>query len=231
MKTVLSVDVGLKNLGVCIMTKAPQLQILYWNTINVFDTDLAQAMCQGQFKNGKQCTRKATNKTQSSQVFCKTHTPPKTKMTVIKTRKLKTVPLQEIARRIQIAFDTLVKNNTQVLSQVEKVYIELQPKVNNKMKFSSHILFSKFVELYASLNLKTQVVFESARRKLQVYKGPPIECTLKTPYSRRKYLGIEHTKRLLKNIEDCTILLTDFNKNKKKDDLADCFLMCYGKLS
>jgi len=225
MKTVLSVDVGLKNLGICVMNVTNSRRtVLYWKVLNVFDED---SVCQGHLKNGKECKFKAVNKTDSI-VYCKKHTPPNVKVKKIKTRLVKNIPLQEIASRLHATFDEFARETRETLVTVEKVFIELQPKINNKMKFSSHIIFSKFVEFYREF--KTSVVFESARNKLQVYKGPLIECNLKTAYSKRKYTGIEHTKKLLAKVENGEVLLLEFEKNKKKDDLADCFLMCFGKL-
>lgn len=199
--------------------------VLYWEVLNVFDEDLH---CQGHLKDKRECGFKAVNKTDAL-VYCKKHTPKNAKVKKIKARLVKSIPLQEIASRLHATFDEFVKNTRETLVKVEKVYIELQPKINNKMKFSSHIIFSKFVEFFR--DGKTSVVFESARNKLKVYKGPDIACNLKTAYSRRKYTGIEHTKKLLARVENGESLLLEFEKNKKKDDLADCFLMCFGKLN
>jgi hypothetical protein len=58
--------------------------------------------------------------------------------------------------------------------------------------------------------------------KLTVYNGPEIE-TKKIKYARTKYLAIEYTKYFLKNSKK---YLDYFINNKKKDDLADCFLQC-----
>ena len=66
-----------------------------------------------------------------------------------------------------------------------------------------------------------KVQFVSARNKLKYYDGPVIECTLKSKYSRTKFLSKEYTKYYLKDDEKN---LSFFNSNKKKDDLADSFM-------
>jgi hypothetical protein len=50
-----------------------------------------------------------------------------------------------------------------------------------------------------------------------------IECNLKSKYSRTKKLSILYTKYILEFKKD-EENLGQFNLNKKKDDLADCYL-------
>ena len=67
------------------------------------------------------------------------------------------------------------------------------------------------------------IFFVSAANKLKMFID-----NKKTTYSERKKLSIDITKKLLEkmggdNINKDKITLM-FNKHKKKDDLADCFL-------
>ena len=72
----------------------------------------------------------------------------------------------------------------------------------------------------------------NASNKLKVYKGDVDSedmkkiNKLKSKYSRNKKLSILHTNLLLKEHEyNSKNWCEFFNKNKKKDDLADSFLM------
>ena len=165
-------------------------------------------------------------------LFRSTHTPLSTKVKPkeIKTKKVKNTSLQEIAYKVHVCINTFFTLNTSILQDITKVMIELQPRINNKMKFVSHVIFSKMVEYFSNVSQTPKIVFERATKKLQIYKGPYIECTLKNQYSRRKFLGIEHTKRLLYNIHEHKEWRERFEHHSKKDDLADCFLMCYGAI-
>jgi hypothetical protein len=95
------------------------------------------------------------------------------------------------------------------------------------MKFTSHIIYAKFVDLYKDCNGEIPIRFIRASQNLQAYRGPPVECKLKTPYAKRKYLSVAYTKWYLQH----DLLNTEFNKSKnylefllshpKKDDLCD----------
>ena len=93
------------------------------------------------------------------------------------------------------------------------------------MKFTSHVIYTTFVDIYKDTNVPVR--FIRASQNLQAYNGPVVECKLKTPYSRRKFLSVAYTKWYLEN----GILNNTFNKEKnwlnmllthsKKDDLCD----------
>ena len=69
-------------------------------------------------------------------------------------------------------------------------------------------------------NKPMDIHFISPRNKLKVYTGPKIECPYSNPYKKKKWLGIEYCRYILKDSK----WLTHFNKHKKKDDLADSYL-------
>lgn len=113
------------------------------------------------------------------------------------------------------------------------VIIENQPVLKNPtMKSIQMILFSYFS--FKSLNVPEfkDLLLMNASNKLKVYSGEIEKETLekinklKSKYSRNKKFSILHTKLI---IEDHKInkekWLDFYNSNKKKDDLADSFLM------
>ena len=63
----------------------------------------------------------------------------------------------------------------------------------------------------------------SASNKLKEFLGKQ-----KTTYSERKKKSIEITRNLLLENNNINSWLEYFNKHKKKDDLADCFLQANG---
>ena len=67
------------------------------------------------------------------------------------------------------------------------------------------------------LNKNCKIIFYSPKHKLKCC-DIVIEHKSKCKYRQNKNLGIVHTRALLKTHKDF------FEKHKKKDDLADCFL-------
>ena len=71
----------------------------------------------------------------------------------------------------------------------------------------------------------------NASNKLKVFKGEldePINQMLKKikdKYRRNKITAIEHCKKMLENNDELDFI-TKFEGHKKKDDLADAYLMC-----
>ena len=78
------------------------------------------------------------------------------------------------------------------LLDVKYVIIENQPSMKNPtMKTIQIILYSYFLINGMKNNDSPieKIVFQSPMNKLKVYKGPPIECKLKSKYSQRKFSG------------------------------------------
>ena len=71
---------------------------------------------------------------------------------------------------------------------------------------------------YFIMRDKNKIEFISASNKLKQFT----ESSEKTTYNQRKKLSIEVTRGILTKKQN--LLLDFFNKHKKKDDLADCFL-------
>lgn len=233
MTTTLCIDVGLRNLSMCIMNS--EYNILLWDVYNVLDSD--DYNCEGKFKNGKICNRKCNMKynLDNKQIFCcKTHFPKNIKATKLNDFKKKSIDaylLQDIAKafvkRIQEIYD---KNP--IFKNLNTILIELQPKINQKMKFTSHILYGKLVELYMDTNVTIR--FVRASHKLKAYTGPEIECKLKGKYAQRKWLSIQYCRWFLENKfseEQKEKWLPFFLSHKKADDLADTKLMCINSIT
>jgi len=102
------------------------------------------------------------------------------------------------------------------------------------MKLVSHVIYTHLVTFFMELKTKCIIRFLSARNKLKNFKGPPIECHLKTPYAQRKWLSIKYTKWYLENSfcdeERCKWLPIFENSKSKADDSGDSALMCISEL-
>jgi hypothetical protein len=235
---ILTIDVGLKNLAFCVMSCNNNLDmktynIHLWQVVNTLEEQIPK--CESLTKKEKICGKKCCMKyldTNGNIIYsCKPHFPKdipivKTK-NIIKKIKVKECLLQDIALSVINAMNNLINENVELFSQITKIHIELQPKINNKMKLVSHIIYGKLVETFQSYP-HTQIRFIRAAQKLKIYKGPVVECNLKSAYSKRKYLSIQYTKWILLNCfcDDQKIQWYDFfDNNSKKDDLSDVYLM------
>jgi hypothetical protein len=229
------IDVGLRHLAFSILNS--DYEILLWDVFNVLDND--DYKCEGKFKNGEICGRKCSMKyipeDLSTFIYCcKSHYPKKNKKTKLNDFKKKNINeylLQDIAKlfiqRVQDIYD-----ENPVFKEIDNILIELQPKCNSKMVFTSHILYGKLTELYN--NTPVTVRFVRASQKLKAYNGPMIECKLKGAYSKRKYLSVKYTEWFLKNKfleEQKDKWLPFFEAKKIKADMADCFLMAINSIT
>jgi hypothetical protein len=97
------------------------------------------------------------------------------------------------------------------------------------MKFTSHILYGKLVELYRGT--KCTIRFVRASQKLKAYTGEPLEtkCPRKGEYAKRKWLSIQYGTWFLENKfckEERDKWLPYIQMHKKKDDCHDTLLFC-----
>jgi hypothetical protein len=109
---------------------------------------------------------------------------------------------------------------------VDKVLIELQPVLKGpKMKTISNHIYSYFLingVCNNQLNMKC-VKYVNASNKLKcIEQNNEMDISI---YKNRKKLAILNTNYIL-NLLDDQKNIKKFNKSKKKDDLADCFLQC-----
>jgi D-ribose pyranose/furanose isomerase RbsD len=97
---------------------------------------------------------------------------------------------------------------------IDTVIIENQiSPIANRMKTLQGMIAQYFI-----MKNTTDIHFISAANKLKEY------VSKKTTYSERKKMGIEICEELLINNEQFGKHLDMFHTDKKKDDLADCFL-------
>ncbi len=228
---VLCVDPGIRNLSLCIMNS--EYNILLWDTFNTLDGD--DYHCKGVFKNGKICNRKCNMKYKNQNkefiYTCKSHFPKeivKTKNNNFKKKNIDDYTLQDLAllftNKLQDIYDS-----SPAFKVLTSILIELQPKCNPKSLFISHMIYSKFIELYKNT---IPIKFVRASKKLRAYTGPHVECNLKGGYARRKWLGIKYGEWFLEN---------KFSKEQrdiwkptlvgKVDDRHDSFLMCINAIA
>jgi hypothetical protein len=116
-------------------------------------------------------------------------------------------------------------DNRPNLLEATTILIEKQPSFNPKMRIISACIYTYFtLRIQHELSKKLKMMFYSAKHKL---KNPHVEnITASTKYQKNKKLAIAETKYLLNNSE----WLIFFDKNKKKDDLADCYLQALSYL-
>lgn len=115
--------------------------------------------------------------------------------------------------------EKLEKLDTFVFSNIDVILIENQiSPIANRMNCIQGMLSQYFI-----MKNMNNIEFISAANKLKSFIGKK-----KTTYSERKKIGIEETKKLLMKIggnnNENDNIVEMFNKHKKKDDLADCFL-------
>jgi len=268
---ILSIDVGIKNLALCILETKPDVSIVFWDVINLFEEQ--NKICQFNIidkkKNYKQCTKDAKFH-KNGCFFCKTHaakseyklptsdlknykkmklcdlikivndydiypignvSPSPTKTILIKViesfieksvfENISTMKCNEISLiNIGIAIkEKLEKLDTFIFSGIDVILIENQiSPIANRMNAIQGMLTQYFI-----MKNMNNIIYVSAANKLKFFIG-----NKKTTYSERKKIGVEETKKLLITMDKDNIekdkIIDMFNKHKKKDDLADCFL-------
>ena len=104
------------------------------------------------------------------------------------------------------------------LKEADIVLLEKQPSFNPKMRNISTALYVYFIlRIQYEMGKNCKVIFYPAKYKLKC-SNTTIEHKSKDKYRQNKNLGIVHTRELLNSHQDF------FEKHKKKDDLADCYL-------
>jgi len=234
---ILSIDIGLRNLAMCVMSatdpsKIETFKLELWKVYNTLDSD--DHRCNSLKKDGVVCGKKCSTKLKDN-FYCKTHFPKGTnfnkKLHTFKIKPINNYLLQDIAKVVLSKIQQIYEENLELFGQLTGIVIELQPKVNQKMKFISHIIYGKLTDLLA--NTTTTIRFVRAAHKLKAYTGPFIECRLKSAYSKRKWLSIRYTEWFLLNkfSESERELWSEYLlHHSKQDDLCDTFLMTINAL-
>lgn len=239
---ILAIDVGLKNLSMCIMSReGDNANVHLWDVYNIIKDDQEDVKCTIKLKSGKECGKLCKYKYLQEQndvtiYTCKSHFPKSItikKDNIITPVKIKDINLQNIVLLMIDKLQSLYQDNKELFDKLDKVVIELQPKCNDKMKLISHIIYGKIIDLLRdSSNL--DVKFIRATQKLNIlYDGPDIECTLKDGYAKRKYMTVKYTEYFIEKLckeEEARHWKGLFDSVKKKDDMADVFCYCVSHL-
>jgi hypothetical protein len=222
-------DIGIKNLAYCIIEQLPdKSEIIHdLNIINLIDQPKTYN-CSMTNKNTNKCKGKALffNKTHDNIYYCNKHynllsVKEQKEVKIIKPpKKCCKYSLEELGLRL---FKTLDENP--LFIECENIIIENQPVLKNPtMKSIQIMLYSYF--LIKNKNIQI-IKLLNANNKLKVYKGTEGEeeltkiSKIKDKYRRNKMTAILHASLMIKDNEK----LDYFNSHKKKDDLADAFLM------
>lgn len=235
---VLSIDIGVKNFAFCLLRcttitsgagKKKQMSSTWdieeWKSINLLDEDLEP--CQELVKSGKKqgsiCGLDSKIITENKEHYCCRHNPDKEKYKPIIQNKVVDFSLQDLCVKL---IDMLAEYP--ILLTANDVVIEQQMRKSPKNIQMGHLVFSYFVingVKNANSNIN-QIKFISARNKLKVYRGPPIEVKLKDAKACRKRLAIKYTEYFMnKPVEGRKVWYDYFMKyHKKRDDLSDSFL-------
>lgn len=239
---ILSIDVGLRNLAMCVISCKDQkdmatYSIKLWDVFNTLEEE--EYKCESKMKNGKVCGKRCLFKYKDQEsgdnvYTCKVHFPKGMEIKAInkcKTKKINDYLLQDIAKVVLKKIQDIYDENKSIFDEITQILIELQPKLNQKMKFTSHIIYGKLVELF--YEKKTTIRFVRAANKLKAYTGPIVECKLKGAYAKRKWLSIEYTKWFLENKfnkDEKGVWLNRFLSHSKRDDMGDTLLMAINGL-
>ena len=237
---ILSIDIGLRNLAFCCMSAKDKADlssynIELWKVYNTLDSD--DYHCESLQKNGKVCGSKCGFKYKSGETMiycCKTHFPKnivKTPQNMFKKKLIDSYLLQDIAKIVLSKLQDIFDENKTLMMSVKQILIELQPKINRKAVFTSHLIYGKLVELYKETD--TTIRFVRASQKLKAYTGPKIECKLKGAYAQRKWLSIQYMKWFLENKfsqDQKEKWLPYLDSCSKVDDATDASLYCINGL-
>lgn len=237
-RCIISIDVGVKNLAVCVLSQSDRkdntTDIMFWKLYNVTESkskpkvkslpNVLKGTCQNIIKRTKkQCGKQGVINSRG-RAYCGTHDPSK-RHTPDDTQNwcyamLKMLP--NITDDILLTFNEKSTSSYEDIISKLEIVIEQQAMDNKKILLQSHIIFGHFVNLFDN---KVPVRFTPAYNKLLVYEGPDITCTLKTPYARRKYFAKKHTEYFLKKEPLFSLWIPFFESCKtKQDDISDAFL-------
>lgn len=111
-----------------------------------------------------------------------------------------------------------------IFDHVSVVLLEKQPKVNPKMRsMASALRMYLTIRGMVDKSLNFLIIDYSPKHKLRCWDGPVPKIDDKSDYRRRKKLALFQCEKLLDTQEPEIVEI--FNKSqKKKDDLADCYL-------
>jgi hypothetical protein len=208
----LGIDIGIKTLAMCVMSC--DSVVCMWDTFNLIDHTENYCI---------KCQRKAKY-TACGIFYCGIHCRKIKEKKVLKDKKISSYTTHDLTIKIVKSFKEILNTHKEILLTVNKVVLELQPKINQKMKYTSHVLFTLLTEFY--VDTKCYIKFERASVKLKKIKD---KSTLPNTYKNRKNRSIEYVKKCLENSVNQEYINVISHK-KKIDDLCDSFLLSYNNI-
>ena len=250
---VLSIDVGIKNLALCLFNieSKEDYKILDWNVVNLCNE--INKLCK--------CGKKANYKFENI-YSCKKHTTDYNRLIIPceleinKLKKLKIANIRMILEEKQIVFD---KTHSKIML-IEYLHNYLESNYftpfSNKVNTNDLSLIEiginmreKLNEIYKNIKIDTVIIenqISPIANRMKTLQGMIAQYFImndindihfisasnklkdyvckKTTYIERKSKGIEICEEILINNEQFSNNLEMFHTHKKKDDLADCFL-------
>ncbi len=258
---ILSIDVGMKNLAVCIIeTSLPgDHSIVYWEVLNLCGEE--EYKCKERLNNKTTCNKNARYY-KKNKYYCKLHGKkqkykiPANELIIKKLKKRKMKDIKNIAEKYDLSFNKFDKkeelmNNiildlsANYLNFIEKTYARDYDLIDYG-KGIKRIFDTTFLDMDIDYVLIENQIGPLALRMKSIQAMltqyfidnniDNIECVsssnkLKeflgnksTSYKERKKYGIEFTNKILVENNKLNKWKEKFNKHKKKDDLADCYL-------
>ena len=244
---ILSIDVGIKNLGFCLANinkencnnsenKILNIDILDWSIINLLENNICQEIksckCNAKFY----IMKKDFSNNNYNHYLCNKHSQKynKNELNKFKNENSNAISLINISNNIILYlnkyFNDLREKKNIAISQISNIIIENQiGPLAIRMKS-----IQAMITMYFVYNKNNSIDYINSTNKLKYFSEKNIT------YKERKKKSIEITKNILENnfeissskckfinklfIEKNEDALILFNKNNKKDDLADCFL-------
>jgi len=250
----LSIDVGIKNLGLCLfhVENKEQYKILNWDVINLCnEVDIKCYMC-----------NKSAKYVNKDIYCCKKHIiniglPLINKELEMKNlKKTKVIDIRELFKKYNIDFDNKT-SKVMLLDYFEKEIPETYVvPFSNKVRCNDLNLIEiginlkeKLNKLYENIKIDTVIIenqISPIANRMKTLQGMIAQyfilkdihdihfisasnklkdyVSTKTTYLERKHKGIEICEEIIINNSEICHYLDMFNTHKKKDDLADCFL-------
>jgi len=219
-----SFDIGIKHLAFCILDiniDGDTKKIYKWHVINVLeDTQNVCEMINKEKKCDKLATTIANNKYCCDKKMCIKNFDllypisqyPRTQLK--KSKPVIKEPLFSLCNSI----NRVLNNYIDDIKSCDIVVLENRPVLKNPTMKSVQMFIYSHCLIHGAKN----IALFNANKKLDIYDGPEIDTKGKTGYTLRKYLSVEYTRYFLKR--DDNEWIEYFEKNKKMDDLADCYL-------
>tara|TARA_Y100000591_G_C21848450_1_gene710094 strand:+ start:2658 stop:3377 length:720 start_codon:yes stop_codon:yes gene_type:complete len=218
-------DIGIKNLAYCIINEKTD-KIVDFNIINLIEEPKVY-ICSQLNKNGSCCKSKAQYVSKTDDIYyCNKHynkldgKQQKLIKKIKAPKKVNKYSLEELGMEL---FKRLDENP--LFLECTNIIIENQPVLKNPtMKSIQIMLYSYF--LIKNKNIE-KIKLVNASNKLKVCKEKLSEenqqkiSKIKDKYRKNKTLAIIHCEMMISDEK----VLEFFNSHKKKDDLADAYLM------